>query len=90
MKKTLLVLLIVLLLTVSIISFAAAGEGPQDGCPPKWHVHTAHGTDHDGHGEHPHHHVGVDTDRNDDGQICVKHVGLGGKVHVHTDNNIPN
>ena len=30
-----------------------------------------------------------DADQNGDGFICGKHVGKDGKVHVHTDNNLP-
>ena len=90
MKKTFLVLAIVLLLAVSIISFAAAEPSqPQGDCPPgEWHLHMVSGHNHTSHGDH--HHVGNDRDRNGDGWICGKHVGLNGKVHVHTDNNIPN
>lgn len=87
MKKILIGVVIVLLLTVSIISFVAADE-PQGDCPPKWHLHMVSGHSHEGHGQHQH--VGNDFDRNEDGYICGKHVGRDGNIHVHTDNNIPN
>ncbi len=89
MKKTLIVMVIVLLLTVSIISFAAADPGqPQGSCPPgDWQLHMMSDHDHSGQGDH--HHVGNDRDRNGDGWICGKHVGRNGSIHVHTDNNIP-
>lgn len=85
MKKVLLILAVVLMLSVSIISFAAAGGDPVGNCPPNWHMHEAHPS-HDGHN---HHHVGNDRDLNGDGYICAKHVTSTEKVHVHIDNNIP-
>lgn len=59
----------------------------QGGCPVPFHLHEANHHNHEG--DHPHHHVGTDTDKNGDGWICVQHVGAGGKVHVHIDNNLP-
>ena len=90
MKKTLIVMAIVLLLAVSIVSFAAAEPSPAQGvCPPGgWHLHML--SDHNHSGQGGHHHVGNDRDLNGDDWICGKHAGLNGKVHVHTDNNIPN
>ena len=87
MKKILLVTIIVLLLSVAMIGVVAADEGPQGGCPPNWQLHMVSDHNHDGQGDH--HHIGNDSDRNGDGYICGKHVGSGGKNHVHIDNNIP-
>ena len=92
MKKMLLVLLTILLLTMSFVSLATALEpgDPVGDCPPKWEMHMmGHHGEHNGEHHAGHLHVGVDTDRNGDGYVCVNHVGLDEKVHVHTDNNIP-
>ncbi len=55
-------------------------------CPVGFHLHAVHG-DHD-HDTQAHRHVGTSADQNGDGLICVKHVGLGGSVHVHIDNAV--
>jgi len=36
-----------------------------------------------------HDHIGIDTDANGDGYVCMKHVGPGGSLHLHIDNNLP-
>ncbi len=55
-------------------------------CPVGFHLHAVN-EDHD-HGAQAHRHVGTSEDQNGDGSICVKHVGLGGSVHVHIDNAV--
>lgn len=77
-----------ILLAVPLVGLAIAlaqPEPPERACPDAFHLHEAAG--HHGHGDHPHHHVGTDIDRNGDGWICVKHVSRDGSVHVHIDNN---
>lgn len=61
---------------------AATHGSDSGGCPDGFMPHHAH-TAHD-HGDHRV--AGTLSDRNGDGQLCVKHVG-GGRVHVHIDNN---
>ena len=63
-------------------SAAARGTSP-GGCPNGFMLHQAH-TPHD-HGDHQV--AGTLRDANGDGQLCVKHVGAGGRIHVHIDNN---
>ena len=87
MKKILLVSLVVLLLSVALIAVVAADEDPQGDCPPNWHLHMLSDHNHGDHGDH--HHIDNDSDHNGDGYICGKHVGNGGKNHVHIDNNVP-
>ena len=86
MKKLLVALFLILLL--STLAFSAVQAMCEDAvvCPPPFHAHMAqdHG---DHHGDHLH--VGTDTDRNGDGWICVFHTPPDGKVHVHIDNNLP-
>lgn len=84
MKKFLLSLMLVLLLSISLVTTTAAGAQDNTGCPPGWELHEAHehDGDHDGH-----QHLGSDTDRNGDGSICVKHISE--TKHVHKDNNVP-
>mgnify|MGYP003471058414 CR=1 FL=1 len=86
-KRQVLILLIVILLTLSTISFVSASGDPVGGCPGSFELHMAmeHSQDH---GDQ-HKHVGNDRDLNGDGWICGKHVGNNGSVHVHIDNNVP-
>ena len=80
------VMFLVLLLTLSLVPLVAAeGSEPVGGCPPNWHLHEPM---HDGSAHPDHRHVGTESDRNGDGWICGKHVGVDGSIHVHTDNNI--
>jgi hypothetical protein len=84
MKKPVLPFLIalVLLLTIALPAFAADGQPPVGSCPPGFVLHEFghHDGDHD-------HHIGITTDLNGDGLICVKHLDNG--LHVHVDNVIP-
>jgi hypothetical protein len=85
MKKLLIVLMLVLLLSITVVFVALAHEGePINGCPnPSFELH--HIEDHEHEGEHRH--IGSDTDRNGDGYICVKHISP--DKHLHIDNNVP-
>ena len=87
MRKLIPIVILGLLLSLSVVTVAFASGGPIRGCPDNFKLHQA--MDHDGHHDHPHKHVGTDTDRNGDGWICVKHVSVDGNVHVHIDNNVP-
>jgi hypothetical protein len=40
------------------------------------------------HEEHRHQHVGVPTDLNGDGYICMKPVTTNGNIHIHVDNTL--
>lgn len=84
LKKLILALALVLLLSQFAVSAALAAE-PVGNCAPGFTLMMA--MDHDG--EHHHQHVGTDTDRNGDGWICMKPVTPTGKIHVHVDNNLP-
>lgn len=85
MRRILAVVLLTLLLTLAVVSFAAADDGqPQDGCPDGFTLHMVMDPSHRDDGQH--HHVGTDIDRNGDGRICGKHVSASGDVHVHIDN----
>lgn len=87
MKRWFLILLVVVVIAVSTVSIVAASGTPIGGCAGNFHLHEVMDPDHDHEG--PHQHVGNDRDQNGDGWICVKHVGVNGSIHVHTDNNIP-
>lgn len=87
MHRLLLVVALVSMLALAITGSALAHDGhtPVGGCPDGFMLHDSYdmpGMTMDGH-----HHVGVDTDHNGDGFICMKHVGHDGNNHVHTDNN---
>lgn len=63
---------------------AAAGQGSAPGgCPDGFSSHAVHPS----HAHGDHRVVGAQRDANGDGQVCVKHVGKGGRIHVHIDNN---
>ena len=80
MKKRVLILLIVALLTLWAAFPALAGPGaPVGGCPPVFELH--HMMDHEGHAEH---HIGLAQDLNGDGWICMMPLANG--RHVHMDN----
>lgn len=67
---------------------ALASSHPESSCPDGFSPHPAgHHSGQNHHGDHKH--VGTDIDRNGDGWICAKHVGVEGSIHVHTDNNRP-
>ena len=87
MKRWGFILLVVLVLALSTISFVSANGDPVGGCPDNFQLHVAmdHNDEHNG----QHKHVGNDRDLNGDGWICGKHVGADGSVHVHIDNNVP-
>ncbi len=87
MKRWLLMLLVVIVLTLATVSLVAANGDLVGGCPDDFHLHMVIDHDHDHVG--PHKHVGNDQDLNGDGWICGKHVGADGSVHVHIDNNVP-
>ncbi len=80
------VLLGSLIVLFMAFSPALALSDPVGGCPDGFRLHTA--THHGGNNHHSdHRHVGVDTDHNEDGWICGKHVGASDPNHVHIDNN---
>lgn len=88
MKKRFVVLLLVLLLALTMVTVAVAGDGiPQAGCPDDFHLHAAMNHDHGDGGQHLH--VGNAGDFNGDGYICGKHVSKDGSIHVHIDNYVP-
>jgi len=89
MKKAVLSIMIVLILTLPLATSVLAHEAaPVGGCPTGFHLHDV--MDHSGHsGEHMHQQVGTDADQNGDGFICVLHVGNNEKIHVHVDNSLP-
>ena len=88
MKKTLLISLLVLLLAFMQVSSAFASPGQAEiVCPDSFSPHPA--MDHDGHDGEEHVHAGTDVDRNGDGLICFKHVGVNESIHVHIDNIRP-
>jgi hypothetical protein len=84
---------ITLLVIASLFSLTGVGTAVAasvDGCPDGFHLHYVADHDHhDGSDEHTHKHIGNDKDLNGDNYLCVKHVGKGGIVHVHIDNNVP-
>ena len=90
MRQFLPALLAITILALGTAGLAYAHEGePMYGCPESFDLHMAtmdHMDDMD------HHHVGLDmevADINEDGWICMKHVGSDGLNHVHIDNNFP-
>ena len=84
MKKTIYILLINLILSLTLVNTALASPGePAGGCPPVFELH--HFMDHTG--DHMHQHIGVNRDLNGDGYICVRH--LSDTRHLHIDNSIP-
>jgi len=83
-KKLLFAILLVILLSqFAVVNVLAAGE-PIGSCAPGFTLMMA--MDHD---VHHHQHVGIDTDRNGDGWICMKHLTPTEKIHLHIDNNLP-
>ena len=78
-------LMIVLLFAVFTPVSAEVGD-PIAGCPRGYSLVHA---DHTHEGEHMHHHIGTDVDRNGDGWICERHVGSAQNNHVHFDNYVP-
>jgi hypothetical protein len=89
MVKTIRAVLLAFIIAIFIAySPALASSDPVGSCPDGFTLHTV--THHGGNNHHSdHRHVGIDTDRNEDGWICGKHVGALGSVHVHIDNNRP-
>ena len=83
-KKLIFALLLVVLLSQFSVPTVFAAAVPQGSCPPVFELVKA--MDHD---NHHHRHVGIDTDKNGDGHICMKPVTPSGKIHVHVDNNLP-
>jgi hypothetical protein len=83
-RKTVFLLMLVLLLTTFATSAAFAANGSN--CPTGFTLEMA--MHHDDH-EHHHVHVGTSADQNGDGYICVKPITPDGSIHVHTDNNVP-
>lgn len=84
MKKTIHILLIVLIIALALTNTALASPGDTaGGCPPGFELHPF--MDHDG--DHMHQHIGVNADLNGDGFICVRH--LSETKHLHVDNAIP-
>lgn len=81
MKRTTFALILALLLVSILAPAAAAQTVPPTECPVGFELHeTMHHEDHD-------HHIGLKTDLNGDGFLCVK--VLNDDRHVHIDNVIP-
>lgn len=76
-------LLLVVLLSQFTVPVALAASEPVGSCPTGFTLEPVMD------GDHQHMHVGVDTDQNRDGYICMKHVTPGEDIHIHTDNNLP-
>ena len=71
-----------LLLNDVSTAVAAAPDRPQGECPRGFRTHDA-----EMHDTQDHQHAGLKVDLNDDGKICVKHLGEEeGDTHVHVDN----
>ncbi len=88
MNKILLAVMIVVLLLPFTAASVFAHEGePLGGCPDVFELH--HMMDHGDPTDPMHNHIGSDADLNDDGYLCMKHVGLNGSNHLHVDNNLP-
>ncbi|MFT3894181.1 MAG: hypothetical protein QM730_21325 [Anaerolineales bacterium] len=83
-KKIFFAFLLVMLLSQFAVSVAFAADEPAGSCPTGFSLMMA--MEHD---EHEHQHVGIDTDLNGDGYICMKPVTPVSQIHVHTDNNLP-
>jgi len=83
-KKLAFALTLVLLLAAVVVPAALAEEEPAGSCPTGFHLDMV--MDHD---EHHHQHVGSDTDMNNDGFLCMKHVTPDETIHVHIDNVLP-
>lgn len=84
MRKILLALLIVFVLTFGFVpaAQAAVGQPVVGSCPTGFETHEVGMHE----GEHHEHHIGLTVDLNDDGLICVRHLANG--LHVHADNVI--
>lgn len=79
----------VILVIIALLAFirpALAMDLPASvgACPPSFELHYMMDD-----GPHMHDHIGIDTDANGDGYVCMKHVGPGGSLHLHIDNNLP-
>lgn len=87
------VLLVVLLaLTLAPAALASHPGQPVGSCPRGFDLHHAGAHDHHEHDEGmAHQHVGLDgeTDANEDGYWCVKHLSGNQHIHVHIDNYLP-
>jgi len=83
-KKLMVALLMVVLLSQFVIPTVFAVGEPSGSCAPGFTLEMA--MEHD---MHHHQHVGTDADQNGDGYICMKHVTSDEKIHVHVDNNLP-
>lgn len=73
----------IVLLLAAVLAAPVAASDPVGGCVDGFSLHMA--MEHDGdHGGNLH--VGSDTDSNNDGWICAKHVSQNSNIHVHIDN----
>lgn len=81
MKRTTLALILALVLVSILAPAASAKTVPPSGCPVGFELHETT------HHEHHDHHIGLQTDLNGDGYLCVK--VLNDDRHVHVDNVIP-
>jgi len=78
MKKLLVVLLLVLLMSSLSVGQAVAAEKTTGGCPTGFSLHEI-----GAHIDHPDHHKGLVEDLNKNGFLCMKELGNG--FHVHMD-----
>ena len=83
-KKLLFAFLLVVFLSQFAVSTAFAAGEPVGSCAPGFTLMMA--MEHD---KHHHQHIGVDTDLNADGYICMRPVTPNSSIHVHVDNNLP-
>jgi hypothetical protein len=83
-KQLVFALVLVVLLSLLAMPAAFGLDEPVGSCPITFSLEMAmHPENHD------HHHAGTHADRNGDGYICMKPVGLDNNIHVHIDNNLP-
>ena len=83
--KRLTVILVLFVLLVSVRpALAAELPAPVGACPTGFDLHFLMDD-----GQHMHEHIGIDTDANGDGYVCMMHVGLDDALHLHVDNNLP-
>lgn len=81
MKKLVLVLIVVSILSLGSAFPVTAATKPVGGCPTGFTLHEV-----GEHMDHPDHHIGLAADLNGNGFLCMK--PLGNELHVHVDDVI--